>query len=339
MKIYLRDLLVLFRSFTFLRLWNSFLLRLSYQLSRLLRRPLHWGMPESLSIEPTTMCNLSCPECPSGLKQFSRPRGMLNTEGFRKMMDEVHQRLIYLILYFQGEPYLNPHFFEMVRYAVSKNVYVATSTNAHFLSENNARRTIESGLQRLIVSLDGADEETYKIYRKGGDFNKVLEGIRTLTRLKKEMKSATPHIILQFIVFKTNEHQIEDILKLGEELGVDEVQLKSAQVYDYENGNDLIPENQKYNRYRKLPDGRYEIKNDFKNQCWRMWHSCVITWDGKMVPCCFDKDATHRMGSLESRSFKEVWHGAEYRKFRQHIFTDRKGIDICRNCTEGMTRE
>jgi hypothetical protein len=79
--------------------------------------------------------------------------------------------------------------------------------------------------------------------------------------------------------------------------------LKTAQVYDYKNGNELIPENEQYSRYKKNSDGTYSIKNSLENNCWKLWHSCVITWDGKVVPCCFDKDAQYQLGDLQTHSF------------------------------------
>src|SRR5438034_8788507 len=104
---------------------------LSYYYSRLSRKPKHWGYPISVSVEPTTSCNLRCPECPSGLRSFSRPTGMLESRLFEQIINEVHVHSPYLILYFQGEPYLNPHFFDFVKYAAQKKMYVDTSTNAH----------------------------------------------------------------------------------------------------------------------------------------------------------------------------------------------------------------
>src|SRR5687768_9198278 len=127
----------------------------SYHLTKLLKKPIQWGMPISFSIEPTTSCNLRCPECPSGLRAFSRPTGMLQPEVFEKVVDELAPTTPYLILYFQGEPYLNKQFFNYVQYASAKNMYVATSTNAHYLNDENARKTVESGLSRLIISIDG----------------------------------------------------------------------------------------------------------------------------------------------------------------------------------------
>jgi radical SAM protein with 4Fe4S-binding SPASM domain len=187
----------------------------------------------------------------------------------------------------------------------------------------------------LIISIDGTTQEVYQQYRIGGKLEKVLEGTKNIVKWKKELNSKTPHIIFQFLVVKPNEHQMQDVKKLAEELGVDEVAFKTAQVYEYENGNDLIPDNEHYSRYRKNSDGTYEIKNQLLNQCWKMWHSCVITWDGSVVPCCFDKDASHPMGNLQESTFKEVWNSNNYRHFRGKLLQSRDQIDICKNCTEG----
>jgi len=309
----------------------------SYYAARFTRKPYHAGFPISVSIEPTTSCNLRCPECPSGLREFTRPTGMLQTSLFNKVIDEVSPYTPYLILYFQGEPYLNKNFFDFVSYAASKKMYVATSTNAHYLNDTNARKTVESGLSRLIISIDGTTQDTYEQYRIGGRIDKVFEGAKNIVAWKKKLKSNLPHVIFQYLVVKPNEHQVDDIKRIAKEIGVDEVKFKTAQVYDYENGNELIPENQKYSRYKKNSSGKFEIKNKLLNHCWKLWHSCVFTWDGKVVPCCFDKDATHVLGDVQVESFASLWHGKEYQNFRGAVLRSRKEIDICQNCTEGTT--
>ena len=294
-----------------------------------------WGKPMTMSIEPTTACNLGCPECPSGLKQFTRPTGNLKTDFFRKVVDESKGHLSYITFYFQGEPYINPKFLEMVQYASERNIYTATSTNAHFLNDEMARKTVESGLDRLIVSLDGTTQEVYESYRVHGKMDKVLEGTRNVLKWRKKLGKSHPRVVFQFLVVRPNEHQIDDVQKLGEEMGVDEVAFKTAQMYDYENGNPLIPTIDKFSRYKKGPDGKYRIKNKLLNQCWRMWQGCVVTWDGLVVPCCFDKDAKHQMGDLKSDSLSDVWRGSVYQQFRQSLLRSRSEIDICKNCTEG----
>jgi len=330
-----RDGINFMSKFSFKRAWNAIQVLSSFYYSKWTKSTTNWGYPIALSFEPTTSCNLRCPECPSGLRSFTRPIGMLESDFFRKVIDETDSYLWYLIFYFQGEPYLHPEFTELVKYASSKRIYTATSTNAHYLTDANARKTVESGLDRLIISIDGTTQDVYQQYRIGGKLEKVLEGTKNIVKWKRELKSKTPHIIFQFLVVKPNEHQMQEVEKLAEELGVDEVAFKTAQVYEYENGNDLIPDNEHYSRYRKKSDGTYEIKNQLLNQCWKMWHSCVITWDGSVVPCCFDKDASHPMGNLQENTFKEVWNSTNYRNFRGKLIQSRSQIDICKNCTEG----
>lgn len=259
---------------------------------------------------------------------------MLDEQLFRKIVDETASHLLYLTLYFQGEPYLHPRFNDLVRYATSKNIYTTTSTNAHFLSDAGAQATIESGLDRIIISMDGTTQETYSTYRVGGDIDRVLDGTRNLVQWKHKLKSRTPHIILQCIAFNQNQHQVEDMKRLGQELGVDKVKIKTAQVYDFENGHELIPTDGKRARYKK-EGSTWRIKNRLLNHCWKLWHSCVITWDGDVVPCCFDKDAKYVMGNVKTQSLKEVWYGQPYQVFRRSLLKGRKEIDICKNCSEG----
>lgn len=332
-----QDSLNLLSKFTWRRALNAFKVWSSYRLSRLLQRPIQWGLPIAISFEPTTSCNLRCPECPSGLRSFSRPTGMLEKSFFEKTIDEIHRELLYLIFYFQGEPYLNPDFLRMVRYAHQKNIYTATSTNGHYLTDAKAKETVESGLDRLIISIDGTTQEVYQQYRVGGKLEKVLEGARNIVKWKKALKRKTPFVVFQFLVVRPNEHQIAEVKQLAKEIGVDDVWFKTAQVYDYENDpHGLIPTIDRYSRYRKNGDGRYTPKNKLLNHCWKLWHANVITWDGLVVPCCFDKDAMHRLGNLQMQSFKEIWQNDNYRQFRRELMRSRKNIDICANCSEGL---
>src|SRR6476660_7927256 len=221
------DTVNLFSKLTPHRLLNAAKVMTSYQLSKLTGKPVQWGYPVSVSFEPTTSCNLRCPECPSGLREFTRPTGMLKKNFFEQTIDEI---------------------------------YKDTSTNAHYLTDEKARKTVESGLERLIISIDGTTQEVYQQYRIGGKLEKVLQGARNIVKYKKEMKSKTPFVIFQFLVVKPNEHQIEDIKQLTKEIGVDDVWFKTAQVYDYENDpHQLIPSNEKYSRYKKV-NGNYQLK-------------------------------------------------------------------------------
>ncbi len=332
----LNDTINLFSKLSFRRVWNGILVLCSFYLSKWTRQPIQWGSPVSVSFEPTTSCNLRCPECPSGLRSFTRPRGMLEKKFFRDMMDQLAPDLLYLTFYFQGEPFLNPDFLEMVQYAHLKKIYTATSTNAHYLNDENARKAVESGLDRLIISLDGTTQEVYRQYRVGGDLEKVLSGAANIVKWKKKLNSKTPYVFFQFLVVQPNEHQMKEAKLLAKKIGVNGIRYKTAQIYNYkEDPNQLIPQHTNLTRYRKKTDGSYESKNGMQNHCWRLWHSPVITWDGLVVPCCFDKDAKHRMGDLKKQTFREIWRQPEYLDFRRKILQGRKEIDICANCSEG----
>jgi len=329
------DTLQLLSKATPLRVSNALKLFSSYHYSRLRRTPSISGLPLSISFEPTTSCNLRCPECPSGLRSFTRPTGMLEKGLYENVIDQLAPTLQYLTFYFQGEPFLHPGFLDMVQYASQRGIYTATSTNAHFLKSDTARATVESSLDRLIISIDGTSQDTYQSYRVGGSLEKVIAGTQELVYWKKKLKSKTPHLVFQFLVVKPNEHQIPEVYNLAEQLGVDEVVLKTAQIYNFEHGSDLIPTQEKYTRYRKGNDGRYTIKNKLENHCWKMWHSCVITWDGKVVPCCFDKDAHYVLGDASQNSFRDIWNSNAYNQFRSSLLRSRNEIEMCRNCTEG----
>ena len=335
MELQLKDSLNFISKLSLRRSINVAKLYTSYYLSKWSGKVIQWGVPMTISMEPTTACNLRCPECPSGLRSFSRDTGNLKEDFFRQMLDQMSADLLYLIFYFQGEPYINPSFLDMVAYASQKKIYTISSTNGHFLNDKNSKKTIESGLDRLIISIDGTTQEVYESYRKEGKLENVIKGTKNLVKWKKALNSNTPHIILQFLVVKPNEHQIPEIQKLAKELEVDELRFKTAQVYDYKNGNPLIPDADQYSRYRQKPDGSYELKQYAGNSCWKLWHACVITWDGVVVPCCFDKDAKHQLGDLKTDKFQEIWHGNAYNMFRNSLLKGRDQIDICENCSEG----
>ena len=311
-----------------------------YILSRITRKVIHWGSPVSISIEPTNVCNLHCPECPSGQNKLTRENGFIEEKLFNKILDVLTGKIFYLTFYFQGEPYLHPGFPNLVKAAKAKKVHITTSTNGHFLNQENANLTVHSGLDKLIISLDGTDPDTYSSYRVGGNFGKVTEGVREIVRQKNLSGASKPRVILQFLVLKTNEHQIQEVKNLGRQLGVDAVEIKSAQFYEFENGNPLMPSNTKYCRYvaSKTRSDKmiYRIRNRMPRHCFRMWSSCVITWDGWVVPCCYDKDAKYRMGNLYEQPFDQIWKSEKYREFRHRILHARETVAICRNCAEGM---
>jgi radical SAM protein with 4Fe4S-binding SPASM domain len=259
---------------------------------------------------------------------------MLQERLFETVIDQVKGHLTWLHLYFQGEPFLNPRFLDMVSYADSKGIFTATSTNAHFLGEKQVGEVLKSGLKQLIVSMDGITQDVYENYRIGGSLEKVQEGLKLLVRERKKTGQRFPRIVLQFLVTGPNEHQIPALKSWAKDMEVDELQLKTTQIYDFENGSDLIPSDLGYSRYVPSKEGKWELKKKPENKCWRMWQGAVATWDGKVVPCCFDKDASYVMGELKENSLASIWQSVPYFNFRKQLLSDRTRLEICRNCTE-----
>jgi MoaA/NifB/PqqE/SkfB family radical SAM enzyme len=326
---------LLLRALTARKALNLAALILSFHLSKWLRRPLHAGNPVKIGFEPTTSCNLRCPECPSGLRSFTRPTGMASEALFQEVVDQLHADLIYLLLYFQGEPYLHPQFHALCRYAAARGVYVATSTNGHYLTPEKARLTVESGLSEVIISVDGLTQETYEAYRVGGRLDKVQAGIRNLAAARAAAGTLHPLILVQFLVVRPNEHEVPQAEAWARSLGADGVLFKTAQLYGFEQGHALMPLDARYSRYRRRRDGSYAIKNPLHNQCWKLWQGAELTWDGRVLPCCFDKDAEHLMGILPQQTFREIWRSPAYDAFRRQLLRGRSEIAICRNCSEG----
>ena len=313
------------------RLWTAF------HHSKLTGSPEIGAMPLSVAVEPTTACNLRCPECPSGLRSFTRPTGKLDLNLFREVLPQVARWLTNLTFYFQGEPFLHPEFLTMVSLASRASVYTTSSTNAHYLTPEVARETVNSGLDQIIISIDGVTQEVYEQYRIGGSLSRVTDGTRNLLEARRLSGLQKPRVVLQFLVLRPNEHQIPDVFRLGDELGVDEVKLKTAQIYDHAKGSPLIPQDLRHSRYLPNPDGTWRIRSEWENKCWKMWSSCVVTWDGRVLPCCFDKDGQYVMGDLRKQSFREIWFGEKYREFRLSVLKSRASVDICRNCSEGLS--
>ena len=326
----------LLRSLTWRRLGNLLLTASSFLLSALLRKNILWGRPTILTIEPTNLCNLRCPLCATGSGDMQRSGGQMSLQTFRNIIDKMGDDLFFLLLYHQGEPYLNRHFLEFVRLAKQKNIYCTTSSNAHYFSDDIIHATIDSGLDSMIVSLDGVTQDVYEKYRVKGELDKVLHGVRRFMEIKRERKAKTPLIAVQFLVMKHNEHQLPAVKKLARQLGVDRLLIKNIEVHSVEEAREWLPNDNRYRRYNF--DGKtLKVKNADKQSCPRPWTSLVINWDGGAVPCCFDKNGEYLMGNInQAATIQDIWTGRPFRQFRRQLATDRQSIPLCRNCNQGM---
>lgn len=303
---------------------------LLWLLNRIFSQPGSGGKPTFLSVEPTNVCTLQCPECPTGRDLLTRPRGRMSLALFEKIITGVKSAVTYLNLYFQGEPFLHPDIFEMIRIAKKANIYVATSTNAQAMDRELADRIIASGLDRLIISLDGPNEEAYLSYRKGGHWETLLRAVSLLVAAKREHRGG-PLIVLQCLWLKKNEGGKREMKALARKLGADKLEFKTIQLLDLSKPSELLPLDEKKRRYRKQGLG-YVLKRPGRSVCKRIFTTLVVTWDGKAVACCYDKNADHLFGDLTRENPLEIWHGQHRREFIRRLTRSRHTLAICGQC-------
>ncbi|MDR2824689.1 MAG: radical SAM protein [Prevotellaceae bacterium] len=292
-------------------------------------------MPAFASFEPSNFCNLRCPECPVGMhKNFNRKAETMSFDLFQNIFNEVKSTLLHAIFYFQGEPLLNKNLAQMVRFAHQNCVFTSTSTNAQFLDDEVARLLVEAKLDKLIISIDGSTQASYEQYRVGGSLTNAIEGVNSIAKWKKQLNSQTPFVEIQCLLLKSNETQRAEMQQLAYSLNADRLIFKTAQFYDFENGNPLMPSDEKNSRYKKSKNGKYLIKNKLRNRCHRLWAGVVFAADGQILPCCYDKNADFSFGFFEKDNFKAIWNGQKANILRKKVLENRRQFEMCRNCTE-----
>ena len=272
------------------RLWNFCKLTFTFILSHCFKIHRFTGLPAFVSIEPTNICNLRCPECPTGNQTSTVGKGKITVELCQNLMPQIEKTVFFANLYFQGEPFVNEQMISIIKTVSNARILTSISTNAHFITEKNADEIVKSGLTKLIISLDGYDQKSYETYRRNGTFQKVLDGMKAIVEL-------------QCLLFKHTENHKNEIRQIGKEFGADVIQFKTAQFYDEQN-IEMLP-SQKNSRYTQ-ENGKLTIKNKLKNKCWKMWSSCIIAWNGNVLP---------------------------YTNFRKLVHTEREKISMCQNCT------
>jgi MoaA/NifB/PqqE/SkfB family radical SAM enzyme len=309
---------------------------LSIELQLRLGRTKVSGYPYEWEVDTTNICQLKCPLCHTGLGTVNRDKGVMHFDLFKKTVDEIKDYCIWLSLYSWGEPFLNKEIDRYVAYANQSNVATIMSSNLNKpLTPDMAERLIRSGLDVLIVSLDGITQDVYEVYRVGGHLDRVLENIKLLSRKKKELGSKTPYIEWQFIVMRQNEHQVEGARRLADQLEVDGIVFKKVDFPHGENDPELTK------KWVPIATEGFRKEQPFAKpydengaRCWRLWRSGVVNWDGGYAPCCYLTDASDDFGNVNANSIKEIWNGEHYvtaRGLFDEKFVPTTGVG-CMNC-------
>ncbi len=306
-------------------------LRVHYEKSRGVEAPKSY--PYLFVFEVTNICNLKCPFCLTG-KGISGDREVRHVtfEEAKKIIDEVGDYIYLLQLYTWGEPLLNKDIYKIIEYSKTKNIYVMISTNATVMNEKNNQRLLDSGIDYVMVAIDGLSKETYSQYRVGGDYDKVFRNVSNLLQLKKQTKSSRPFVEWQFIVFRHNEHEVDAAEKAAYEIGIDKFTPLPAYVED----EAWLPEGDKYKVETFNPE---RLKN-----CDRPWTHLNFRADGGIASCCYEFYKKDDFGEGIHTPFAEVWNNKFFRESRKLIVQKRKGqpLDdsklICKDCLESGLR-
>jgi radical SAM protein with 4Fe4S-binding SPASM domain len=307
----------------------------------LFRNPRIFGWPFKLSFDPSSICQLKCPLCPTGQGQKDRDLGKMNFDNYKKIVEEMSSFLYEIDLNNWGEPFLNSELIKMIEFAHGKRARTSVNTNLNVkLDEKTAEEIVKSGLDVLYISMDGITQETYEKYRVGGKLQAVWENIRLVAEKKKELKSRKPEIVWQFLVMKHNEHELPLLEKTRQELGIDRLAIggvrsdmgKEIFTSDKEKIGSLekwLPSKEELSRY----DFEKKQRKNLKKTCAFLWFVSVINWNGSVSPCCANYNEKFDFGNAFEKGFKAVWNNEKYVAARKAVASMKpNGKTVCDNC-------
>jgi len=293
------------------------------------------GIPPILQIEPSNTCNLRCLTCATGAGLMTRPAALMPFDMFCRVIDQVKDHAFLLAFWSWGEPFINKDAFRMISYAKKKGLRVHTSTNGHYLNtEEQARKIIGSGLDSLIVAVDGLDQQTYEKYRKGGNLQSVIHAIENLVAERASLGVRHPRITLRFIVMKHNEHQVDQVKEFAKDLGVDVITFRSAVVrrakIDFK--ETLTPLSTDFQRfdYKKSTSSNGPKRLD--NYCHRPYANLTVFSNGEVVTCENDFNATLPLGNIADQSLRNILSSGKARKFYKIFRKDLDQFIFCKEC-------
>ena len=286
--------LPLFKRLTLKRFWNIFLLGLDWVLGR----SCVFSRPVAIKIEPCNMCNYHCPGCYTGSGNPLSSKGKMSLDVYKKIIDEMAPYALKIIPHMWGEPLIHPDIFEMITYGKKHNLQVQVSSNLNLMKEGDAERFVDSKLDQLTVPVDGATQETYEIYRQGGNLNKVLKGIQDIMAVRKAKNASYPKIELQFIVFDHNVHEHEAVKKIAEELNVD-----IFTVIDCQSNRESLK--------KETTTKSAKIKY---SRCMTLWILACFDWNGSVSACCDSVD--DGFGNITEQDFGSIWNSPKIQKAR-----------------------
>lgn len=295
--------------------------------------------PYLAMIETCNFCNLRCPTCTTPHDKISRAKEVMRLDDYKKIIDNIKDYVSVILPWFSNEPFINPDMIEMIKYSHRNNLYTVISTNAVLLDNKKSKEVVGSGLDEIILCLDGMSKASYEPFRVGADFDAVMENIKNFCALKKKTARKKPFVEIQFILTKLNQKEVESARSFAHSLGVDRFRVKSFALSEYAYTKDeiknlsekFLPDDSKYSakiRYEKVGD-ILEIKNK-KKKCDLVSSNIVVLTDGRVVMCCYDLNGGYSYGNVKEKKLKDFWHTEEVK--RKRMVARKRGYDLCKIC-------
>lgn len=286
--------------------------RLKLVIGYIFNRKIGLLFPQLAAIEITNHCNLSCVMCPHD--QMTRKKGSMDFTLFQKIVDDLKQKTEFLYLYGTGESLLCKDFFKYADYAVASGMTTCLSTNATMINEEIAEKLIDSGIDFIVLAIDGATQQTYNQIRVGADFHSVIEKCKLLLRAKLNKKAETD-INIQLIFMKENANEAKDLVNYftaEERKAINQFRIKPF-----------------FDSYAHPEDRVHHVC-----PCYFLWNFISVMWDGKVQICCMDYDGSHVIGDLNRENVESIWNGEELEQFRKlHRNLKQETVGICRTCS------
>lgn len=288
-------------------------------------------IPKEIIIEPTNICNLRCPVCPTHFA-MTRNKGFMDFQLFKSIIDEFQnfKKKPDISMNFSGEPMLNKNIYKFIKYASTNKHKTYISTNATAVNEKNSMEMIESGLSDIHLCIDGFSNKSHDTYRVGSDFNVIKKNIETFLSIKKKMKAKNPNVVIQTLITSLSENERSDLEHWAKSAGADSINFKSLSMGSYTTDemkkkyNFLLPKEKQLRRK--------QTKN-FHEICTIPYHQSVIYWNGNLGLCCIDFDNKVKMPNIKKDGFIKTILSKEVIQLRKKGI--QKKYDICTNCSLG----
>ena len=304
--------------------------------------------PLRLTFDPTNLCQLECPLCPTGLRIQDRPPGRVRLHFLEHLLEEVGDYVFFMDFFNWGEPLLNKDLEKMIRLAADKRIVTYVSSNLSLpIPDARIDALVRSGLSELIVSLDGATQSTYSTYRRNGNFDLAFDNMRRILERKRSLGMTRPAVVWRYFVYRWNEGEMELARKKAAEIGVD--RLVFATPYLDEGRFPLSAEDRnamktwastlpEFNRYHASNPSYEDPQKPILKRGRCDWHymSSAINPDGGLAPCCavFEKDYDFGKLADDRASYMSVINNDTYRAVRDQFAGRRTATTstICERC-------